>query len=128
VIYLDSSVVLARLFAEDRQPDDDFWAADLTSSRLLEYEVWTRARAQGLSSEDEASVVHILRGVEFVELSRLALARAVEPFPSPLRTLDALHLSTAHFLRQQGKQVELASYDTRLLAAAHTLGIPLREL
>ena len=35
MIYVDTSVVLAHVFAEDRRPRDSFWEADLTSSRLL---------------------------------------------------------------------------------------------
>ena len=56
------------------------------------------------------------------------LARALEPWPVPVRTLDALHLATIDFLRGQGEAVELASYDNRLLAAARALGIPIAAL
>ena len=42
------------------------------------------------------------------------LARALEPFPAPVRTLDALHLASIEFLRGRGQKVELASYDDRL--------------
>jgi hypothetical protein len=48
----------------------------------------------------------------------------LEPFPISVRTLDALHLATAEFLRAQGEPMELASYDNRLLAGARALGIP----
>jgi hypothetical protein len=40
-----------------------------------------------------------------------------------VRTLDALHLATAEFLRRRGRTVTLGSYDERLLAAAAALGI-----
>jgi hypothetical protein len=56
------------------------------------------------------------------------LQRALEPFPTPLRTLDALHLATAEFLRRDIADVELASYDTRLVAAAGALNIKIAEL
>jgi hypothetical protein len=56
------------------------------------------------------------------------LERALEPFPTPLRTLDALHLATVEFLRRDGADVELASYDTRLVAAARALNIKIAEL
>jgi hypothetical protein len=36
VIYLDSSVVLAQLFAEDRRPASGFWSETLIASRLAE--------------------------------------------------------------------------------------------
>jgi len=56
------------------------------------------------------------------------LARALQPFPVPVRTLDRLHLATIEFIRAQGETVELASYDNRLLAAARALGIALSPL
>jgi hypothetical protein len=52
------------------------------------------------------------------------LERALEPFPTPVRTLDALHLASVEFLRANGQSVELASYDDRLIASARALGIP----
>lgn len=39
MIYLDASVALAQLFAEDRQPPEDLWQEPLTASQLLQYEV-----------------------------------------------------------------------------------------
>jgi len=63
-----------------------------------------------------------------VDLSRLVLGRALEPFPIRVRTLDGLHLATVDFLRTQGEPVELASYDNRLVAAARVLEIPIAAL
>jgi hypothetical protein len=51
------------------------------------------------------------------------LQRALEPFPAPVRTLDALHLASIEFLRGRGQAVALASYDDRLIHAAGALGI-----
>jgi hypothetical protein len=47
----------------------------------------------------------------------------LEPFPIPVRALDALHLASMVFVRSLGHSMELASYDQRLIAAARTLGI-----
>jgi hypothetical protein len=55
------------------------------------------------------------------------LARALLPFPQAVRTLDALHLATLDFLRTQGLDVALASYDQRLSAAAAGLGFALAD-
>ena len=44
MIYLDTSVVLAHLLAEDRMPPRKLWEEELVSSRLLEYELWTLPR------------------------------------------------------------------------------------
>jgi hypothetical protein len=61
--------------------------------------------------------------VNLTEMSDAALARALEPLPVAVRTLDALHLATIEFLRNQGESVTLVSYDNRLLTAARALGI-----
>ena len=128
MIYLDSSVALAHLFAEDRRPPEDLWREILTASRLLSYEVWNRVHSRRLDPLHGEKIRDILDAITFVELTPIVLARALEPFPRPVRTLDALHLATMEFLRSQGQSVELASYDTRLLAAARSLGIPIRTL
>jgi predicted nucleic acid-binding protein len=123
VIYLDSSVFLARIFAEDLAPSDAFWDLRLASSRLLLYEIWTRIYRRGGTVSWSGHAEALLRRVELVELSPAVLERALHPFPISLRTLDSLHLATMDFLRRQGQVIELASYDQRLLSAAAALGI-----
>jgi hypothetical protein len=63
-----------------------------------------------------------------LELTPNVLARALEPFPAPVRTLDALHLASIELLRERGQRIELASYDDRLITAARALGIPIVAL
>ena len=63
-----------------------------------------------------------------IELTRLSLRRALEPFPIGIRTLDALHLATLDFIRGSGESVQLASFDNRLLAGARALGIEVATL
>jgi hypothetical protein len=128
VIYLDASVALAQLFAEDRQPPVDLWREPLTASRLLQYEVWARVHARRLEASHGDTVRDLLDGVAYIELTPLVLARALEPFPVLVRTLDALHLATMDFVQGHGQAIELASYDARLLAAARALQIPTRRL
>jgi predicted nucleic acid-binding protein len=128
VIYVDSSVLLADLFAEFRSPAEKLWDEDLASSQLLVYEVWSRINARGLMISHGGRARGLLARVSLTEMSEVALARALEPFPIAVRTLDALHLATIEFLRGQGAAVELASYDTRLVAAAQGLEIPLAAL
>lgn len=98
MIYVDTSVVLAELLAEDRRPGDDFWNQTLVSSRLLEYEVSP------------------------------VLTRALEPFPKPVRTLDALHLASTEFLRERQPAIQLATYDRRQATAARAMAIALYDL
>jgi predicted nucleic acid-binding protein len=128
VIYLDTSVALAHLLAEDRRPPESLWEEALVSSRILEYEVWVRIHARGLGRSHGEAARLVLGRVATVGLRPEVLGRALEPFPAPVRTLDALHLATIEFLRGRGQAVRLASYDERLLAAARKLGIPLRRL
>lgn len=128
MIYIDSSVALARLLLEPRSPPERLWQQQLVSSQLLEYEVWNRVHAYGLTVSHANEVQALLMRVELVEMTRPVLARALEPLPTTLRTLDALHLATMDFVRGRVESLELASYDNRLLAAAQALGIPLAAL
>jgi predicted nucleic acid-binding protein len=128
LIYLDTSVALAHLLVEDRVPPDRLWREPLVSSRLIEYEIWTRIHALKLSQSHADEVRALLGRLALIELSPLVLARALEPFPRPVRTLDALHLASIGFLRQQGQSVTLASYDARQLNCARALHIPLFKL
>ncbi len=128
MIYLDSSVALAHLLTEDRAPPQSLWQEPLISSRLFEYEVWTRIHARGLADSHGDAVRALLGRVALLELSPPVLARALDPFPVPVRTLDALHLASIEFLRDHGQNVELASYDERLAAAARALNMPLASV
>ncbi|MBI2893687.1 MAG: PIN domain-containing protein [Deltaproteobacteria bacterium] len=125
MIYLDTSVALAHLFAEDRCPPAELWSRPLVSSRLLEYELWTRVHARKLAGSHGDHVRALLDRVAIVELARPVLTRALEPFPTPVRTLDAIHIATIEFLRGQGQDVLLAAYDDRMVAAAKKFGISL---
>jgi len=127
VIYLDSSVALAHLLAEDRSPPKDIWGQILISSRLLEYEVWNRIHARGLARSHGEATRNVIGRLVFIELETPVLVRALEPFPIPVRTLDALHLASIEFMRSRHQTIELLSYDERLTVAAHSLKIPLYE-
>lgn len=128
MIYLDTSVALAQLLAEDRRPPAELWAAPLVSSRLLEYEMWNRLHDRGLGTSHRAAAEALIARLGFVELHRPVLTRALDPFPVPVRTLDALHLASMDFLRRNGQKLILASYDERLNVAAKKAGIELFPL
>jgi predicted nucleic acid-binding protein len=124
LIYVDTSVVLAHLLADDKTPPPEFWEEFLVSSRLLEYEVWNRIHAKHLHESHAELVRTVLSRMAWLELISPILSRAVEPFPLPLRPLDALHLASLEFLRSQSLDVTLATYDSRMLAAARKMKIP----
>ena len=128
MIYLDTSVVLAQLLAEDRRPPASLWDEALVSSRLMEYEVWTRLHARGLAESHGEAASGLIGRVALLELSPPVLARALDAFPVPIRTLDALHLASCDYLRNQGQSVSLASYDHRMTTVARALAIPVYDL
>jgi predicted nucleic acid-binding protein len=127
LIYLDTSVLLARLFAEDRAPPDALWAQALVASRLLEYEVYHRVHARGAQATHGVAARGLLERVNLLAMSTEVLGRALLPFAQPVRTLDALHLATMVFLRSRGLALALATYDQRLAAAAAGEGFEVVE-
>jgi predicted nucleic acid-binding protein len=128
MIYVDTSVVLAELLAEDRRPREDFWSQTLVSSRLLGYEVWARVHARKLARSHGDAARALVGRVALLELVSPALQRALEPFPKPVRTLDALHLASTEFLRERQPAIRLATYDSRQATAAKAMGIALYDL
>ncbi|MYA87532.1 MAG: type II toxin-antitoxin system VapC family toxin [Boseongicola sp. SB0662_bin_57] len=125
VIYLDTSVALAWLLTEDRQPPVSVWDGTLVSSRLLEYEIWTPLHSRGIADSHGEAARQLIGRVALLELPPQVLARALDAFPAPLRTLDALHLASCAYLADQGQNVELASYDRRMNEVARAMDIPL---
>jgi predicted nucleic acid-binding protein len=109
-------------------PSAPFWDSELASSRLLEYEVWNRIHARQLGPSLGSEARSLLAGIKLIELSEAVLARALEPRPTTVRTLDALHLATVEHLRVRGSPLELACYDNRLIAAARAIAIPIAAL
>lgn len=128
MIYLDTSVALAQLLGEARKPPDSLSRESLVASRLLEYEIWNRLHALGLGRSHGEEARALIEQVDLIELSPAVLGRALEPFPVPIRTLDALHLASLNFLHARGHAVELATYDNRMAEAARALRIPLVDL
>ena len=125
MIYLDTSVVLAELLDESKRPPLALWTEPLVSSRLLEYEMWVRLHSYGLASVHGERARELLGRCSLLELSPVVCARVIEPFPLPVRTLDALHLTSLTYLASLGRPLSLASFDLRQRAAAESMHIPL---
>ena len=128
MIYLDTSVALAHLLVENRRPPASLWDHSLVSSRLLEYELWSRLHARDLARSHGESAQGLVGRLALLELSPPVLARALGAFPVPVRTLDALHLASLDYLRGRRQAVALASYDLRMTAAARAMDIPVHDL
>ena len=123
--YLVSSIVLAEILAEGRRPPPAFWSSGLISSRLLTIEVWTRLQAYGVRETHADLAREILGGVEVLEMDSDVLERAHEPFPNAVRAPDAIHLSSASYLRERGEDIAIATYDARMSVTARALGFQL---
>ncbi len=125
MIYLDASAALAHLLVEARMPTAEMWGDSIVSSRLLVYEVWNVVNARGLRDTHAEDVRALLGRVAFLEMIPEVLQRATEPFGKPLRTLDALHVASALFLRDQGVDLAVATYDERMREVASSLELRL---
>ena len=131
IAYLDTSALLRLVLSEPEALEELRSADALVSSELLAVEslrTLDRLRVQGSLSVEEAAarrglVAEWLEAVDLVVLQRPVLARASEPFPTPLGTLDALHLATALVWRDRNPQeLVVATHDRDLALAARSFG------
>ena len=131
IAYLDTSALLRLVLGESNALDALRSSEGLVSSELLAVEALRtidRLRVRGaLSGEDAASrsaaATDWLEAVDLVVLQRPVLARASEPFPVALGTLDALHLATALVWRDRMNQpLVVATHDRDLASAARSFG------
>ena len=133
-LYAESSAVLAWLFGEDGGDDarQGLAAADLVLTSdltLIECDrVLHRGTAQGAISQSEAARQRAVfdnaaeHWVVFVIDSEI-VARSRRPFPrEPIRTLDAIHLSTALLARNLLAETQILSLDKRIRQNALELG------
>jgi uncharacterized protein len=131
IAYLDTSALLRLVLGEPGALTGLLRAEALVSSELLAVEslrTIDRLRLLGSLSAEEASsrratVNEWLEAVDLVLLQRPVLARASEPLPTPLGTLDALHLATALVWRERTQQpLVVATHDRDLALAARSFG------
>lgn len=132
IAYLDTSVLLRLVLREPGALEELRSCEALVSSELLAVEslrTVDRLRLQGMLSAEEAAsrratVAEWLEAVDLVLLQRPILARASEPFPTALGTLDALHLATALVWRDRMRQMlVMATHDGGLALAARSFGL-----
>jgi predicted nucleic acid-binding protein len=131
IAYIDSSVVLRIVLGQpERLREWDPIEAGV-SSVLLEVEclrTLDRLRALAQLHDDELAtrreaVYGILDGIRLVELTAPILGRAGQPFPTPVGTLDAIHLATALAWRDaENDDLRFLTHDTGLGAAARASG------
>jgi len=118
VIYVDTSVVLAELLAEDRRLGAMFWNQDLVASRLLEFETWNAIRGRGLVQTHMSGAVDLLNSIRLFEITAPIVTAPEIGSPVRTRTLDTIHLATFRFIQRRVPELALATYDARMAEAA----------
>lgn len=131
IAYVDSSVVLRIVLGQ--RDALSAWKTISTgvASALVEVEcLRTLDRLRHLGHIGDAAlairreaVYRLLESLEVVEVTLPVLRRAAQPLPTPLGTLDALHLATASLWRdERDTALTIATHDRALAAAARSSG------
>jgi len=132
IVYLDSSVVLRVLFGEnDPWAGWGSWEAAFSSELLGVEALRVIDRLRHAGALDAEGVEHareqlarVQAAIGLIRLTRGLLARASRPMPTPVRTLDAIHLASALLLEEQrGLALTFATHDRQQAAAARAHGL-----
>lgn len=124
MIYLDTSAALKLVLPEAETAALELWIAQRAgmpriSSRLLRIEM---LRAVSRAAPHRAERAHVvLSGITLLSMDDAAAAAEVIG-DALLRSLDAIHLATAHGLRTD--VTAFVSYDKRLCESARAVGLP----
>jgi hypothetical protein len=58
-----------------------------------------------------------------LRLNRVVLRRASEPFPTQIRTLDAIHIASALLVQTRKRTLYFATHDADMATAALAMGL-----
>ncbi|OGQ07508.1 MAG: hypothetical protein A3G32_01105 [Deltaproteobacteria bacterium RIFCSPLOWO2_12_FULL_40_28] len=125
--YVDSSVLLRYSLGSLNAYTNFKKIENLYSSGLLKVEFYRaidRMRICGELTDDEVAsqrifFLEVLDLIQIMPLHPLILEKASEHFPTVVGTLDAIHLATAIFLRQQtNSKLTFLTHDRQLGIAA----------
>ena len=130
IAYVDSSVLLRVVLAQPDQLAEWPSITHAVTSALTEVEclrTLDRSYRQGALAEADLAerrgrVLHLLDRMDRIDLSLAVLRRAADPFPTPLGTLDAIHLSSATLWREAHPAPVLVTHDRQLATAARAIG------
>jgi predicted nucleic acid-binding protein len=124
MIYLDTSAALKLVIPEAETPALEMWIAERAgvprvSSRLLRIEM---LRSVARNAPERVSRANVILS-SIAALSIYDIAPTAEVIGDrTLRSLDAIHLATAHELRTE--LTAFVCYDKRLSDSARMLGLP----
>lgn len=129
--YLDSSVVLRIIFGEKnplRMPKDLEYTISSEIVKIECFRTVDRMRHNLRLSDDviaeRYALLHkAIQTVRFVKLDDSIIERATQPFPTIIKSLDAIHLSTAILWKhQEGAPVTFLTHDEQQGKTARALG------
>lgn len=132
IAYLDSSVLLRVVLGQPNALKEWRAVEQGIASALGEVEclrTLDRLRlAEGLGDTEIAArreaVFRLTESMHVVQPTRPVLARAAQPLPTALGTLDAIHLATALLWRERsGADLVMATHDETLGTAARASGL-----
>ncbi len=135
--YIDSSVVLRRILGEKNPLGGSRHLSKLIASEILKVECFrTLERMRTTLHWPESVIVErmgvlhrALRSIHFVKFSQPILSRACQAFPVTVKSLDAIHLSTAVVCLESGLKIsEFMTHDDQLGKAATALGLTVKGL
>lgn len=131
IAYVDSSVLLRVVLSQSDRLAEWPTIQHAVTSALTEVEclrTLDRRLRQGLLDPEELAdrrglVLRLLERMDRVDVSPAVLRRAADPFPTPLGTLDAIHLATAVLWREgRSETAVLVTHDGQLATAARATG------
>lgn len=136
--FLDTSIILSRLFNQAPQLSDEEWnaienpyASELVrveARRVIERQKLDSGWSDQIFAESLLALETMLSGINLVTLGSPIITRACQPFGVRVKTLDALHLSTALLISRQEEGMSWIFYthDDQLKNAARTFGFQVR--
>ena len=131
IAYIDSSVVLRVILDQPGRLVEWKRIERGVASALIEVEcLRTLDRLRLLSQRSTDAIVakredlfRVIAALEIVDVSRAVLHRAALPMPTPVGSLDAIHLATADLWREaNGTELRVATHDRELSQAARASG------
>jgi predicted nucleic acid-binding protein len=127
--YLDSSIVLRIISGEPGSLREWTRITVAIASEIAPVEclrALDRLRLAGLDdralARRRATMLELFGGCDLVRINRAVLDRASEPFPTQVRTLDAIHVASALLARARIPSLHFATHDRDLATAALALG------
>ncbi len=124
MIYLDSSALVKLVFEETESDALAQWLADRQSMPKFSSELTTIELVRTCRRRDADAVVgarQVLAGLDLIPLTADLVESASSIGPPDLRSLDAIHLSSALLISED--VTAFVAYDVRLKTAALAAGL-----